>query len=79
MSERTRTRVVGFHLGPNFSLTAELLEKEILRQKDAGVEVRAFLYCNPNNPLGVVYPRQLTLQLMEVCKKYQVRLILRNW
>ena len=79
MSERTRTRVVGFHLGPNFSLTAELLEKEILRQKDAGVEVRAFLYCNPNNPLGVVYPRQLTLQLMGVCKKYQVRLIFHTW
>ena len=72
MSERTATKVVGFHLDEGFSLTATLLEKELARQREAGVAVKAFLYCNPHNPLGVVYPKELTLQLMEVCKEHQV-------
>ena len=50
----------------------ELLEKELVRQREAGVVVKAFLYCNPHNPLGVVYPKELTLRLMEVCKEHQV-------
>ena len=79
MNERMKTRVVGMELEEGFTLTSALLEREILRRKAKGESVRGFIYCNPNNPLGVVYPRQLTLQLMEVCKKYQVRLILRNW
>ena len=72
MSERTATKVIGFHLDEGFSLTATLLEKELVRQREAGVAVKAFLYCNPHNPLGVVYPKELTLQLMEVCKEHQV-------
>jgi|688.fasta_scaffold1213864_1 aspartate/methionine/tyrosine aminotransferase len=24
-----------------------------------GEKVRAFIFCNPNNPLGVVYPKSL--------------------
>ena len=76
MSERTATKVVGFHLDEGFILTATLLEKELVRQREAGVVVKAFLYCNPHNPLGVVYPKELTLQLMEVCKKHQVEQML---
>merc|ERR1712106_526910 len=75
MNERMRTHVVGIHLqdGPTsrFTLTPELLEEEILAQHQFGKRVKGFIFCNPNNPLGVVYSKKLTLSLMEVCRKYQ--------
>ena len=73
MNERMQTKVVGMHLEEGFLLTPQLLEAEIVRRKREGGNVKGFLYCNPNNPLGVVYPRQLAVELMEVCKRYKVR------
>ena len=58
-----------------FTLTPELLETEILTQHQLGKCVKGFIFCNPNNPLGVVYSMELTLSLMEVCRKYQVHFI----
>ena len=72
MNERMKTCVVGMHLEDGFTLTSGLLEKEITRRKLGGEKVKAFIYCNPNNPLGVVYPKHLTLELMDVCKRHQV-------
>ena len=72
MNERMQTKVVGMHLESGFVLTPQLLEAEILRRKKEGGHVKGFLFCNPNNPLGVVYPRQLAVQLMEVCKRHKV-------
>ena len=73
MNERMQTKVVGMHLEEGFVLTPQLLESEILRQRREGGNVKGFLFCNPNNPLGVVYPRQLAIDLMEVCKRHKVR------
>jgi len=75
MNERMQTKVVGMHLEEGFLLTPQLLEAEILRRQKEGGHVKGFLFCNPNNPLGVVYPRQLAVQLMEVCKKHKVHFI----
>jgi len=75
MNERMSTKVVGMHLGEGFELSPQLLEAEIVRQKRSGGKVKGFIYCNPNNPLGVVYPQRLTIALMEVCKKHQVHFI----
>eukprot|EP00090_Calanus_glacialis_P002417 TRINITY_DN11811_c0_g1_i4.p1 TRINITY_DN11811_c0_g1~~TRINITY_DN11811_c0_g1_i4.p1 ORF type:complete len:423 (-),score=100.76 TRINITY_DN11811_c0_g1_i4:67-1335(-) len=79
MNERMKTQVVGIHLRETpssmFTLTPELLEEEILAQHQRGKHVKGFIFCNPNNPLGVVYPKTLTLGLMEVCKKYKVHFI----
>jgi len=79
MNERFKTQVVGFHLEENeeskFCLTPALLEKKIIQERDSGRAVKAFMYCNPNNPLGVVYPKDLTISLMEVCKKHEVHFI----
>ena len=72
MNERMQTKVVGMHLEEGFLLTPQLLEAEILRRKEEGGNVKGFLFCNPNNPLGVVYPRELAIQLMEVCKRHKV-------
>ena len=73
MNERMETCVVGLHLEDGFTLTASLLEREIVRRRTVGEKVKGFLFCNPHNPLGVIYPRELTLELMQVCSKYQVR------
>jgi len=79
MNERFKTNIVGFHLEESeeskFCLTPSLLENKILQEADSGKTVKAFMYCNPNNPLGVVYPRDLTISLMEVCKKHKVHFI----
>jgi aspartate/methionine/tyrosine aminotransferase len=72
MNERMQTQVVGLPLGEGFALTPSLLETEILRRNEEGGRVRGYIHCNPNNPLGVVYPRNLIMQLMEVCDKYKV-------
>ena len=58
-----------------FTLTPEILEEEIQAQQQFGKRVKGFIFCNPNNPLGVVYSKKLTLSLMEVCRKYQVHFI----
>ena len=73
MNERMQTKVVGMHLEEGFLLTPQLLEAEIVKRKREGGNVKGFLYCNPNNPPGLVYPRQLAVELMEVCKSQKVR------
>jgi len=79
MNERFKTNVIGFHLEANedsqFCLSAQLLERKIIETKESGRAVKAFMYCNPHNPLGVVYPKDLTISLMEVCKKHEVHFI----
>ena len=51
------------------------MERKIIETKESGRAVKAFMYCNPHNPLGVVYPKDLTISLMEVCKKHEVHFI----
>ena len=58
-----------------FELTPELLKEEILNKKKLGKCVKGFIFCNPNNPLGVVYSKELTLNLMEVCNKHKIHFI----
>ena len=59
----------------NFHLTPEILEEEILKQHILGNHVKGFIFCNPNNPLGVVFSKELMLSLMRVCAKYNVHFI----
>ena len=75
MNERMKTCVVGLELGAGFSLTADMLEVRISEVRESGGQVKAFLLCNPSNPLGVVYPRQLVLELMEVCRRHSIHFI----
>ena len=58
-----------------FELTPQLLEEEILKQAQLGRRVKGFIFCNPHNPLGVVYSKVMAIRLMEVCKKYKVHFI----
>ena len=51
--------------GPSskFELTPQLLENQILKQIQLGKKVKGFIFCNPNNPLGVVYSKELAISL----------------
>ena len=55
--------------------SADALDKFIDKLKDTGYKVRAFIHCNPSNPLGDVYNEETTLSLMKVCKKHQMHFI----
>ena len=61
--------------GQQFALSGALLDEAIVSQGKMGKKVRAFLYCNPNNPLGAVYSRELTMELMKVCARHQIHFI----
>ena len=52
-----------------------MLDDYIIEVKAKGRQVKAFIYCNPNNPLGDIYGEQTTLDLMRVCKKHQIHFI----
>ena len=56
-------------------MTAELLERKIKEQELSGRKVKAFLFCNPHNPLGTIFPKNLILQLMEVCKRHDTHFV----
>ena len=56
-------------------MSGEILEKAIKEQEGLGRNVKGFIFCNPHNPLGVVFDKNLTMDLMKVCAKYEVHFI----
>ena len=75
--ERAGVKLVGLALSEvdDFMLTATKLEDMIVRLKENGKSVKGFLFCNPSNPLGQVYPLELAENLMKVCAKYQMHFL----
>ena len=75
--ERAGVKLEGLQLSEsdNFLLTAQKLEETILKQMKLGNSVKGFLFCNPSNPLGEVYPIDLTQELMKVCAQYKIHFI----
>ena len=55
--------------------SAEVVDDYIKELKKEGYQVKAFIHCNPNNPLGDVYGEETTLNLMRVCKEHQIHFI----
>ena len=51
------------------------MDDYIKELKKEGYQVKAFIHCNPNNPLGDVYGEETTLNLMRVCKEHQIHFI----
>ena len=43
--------------------------------KSQGFNVKAYIHCNPNNPLGDVYNEETNLKLMKICAKHQIHFI----
>jgi aspartate/methionine/tyrosine aminotransferase len=44
-------------------------------QESTGKKVKALMLCHPHNPLGRCYPREVIIQLMQLCQRYQIHLI----
>ncbi|KAJ5289129.1 hypothetical protein N7478_002159 [Penicillium angulare] len=44
-------------------------------QEETGKKVRSLMLCHPHNPLGRCYSREVLIELMRFCQKYQIHLI----
>ena len=53
----------------------DVLDTYLIELKENGHKVKAFIHCNPNNPLGDVYSEETTLNLMKLCKQHQIHFI----
>lgn len=75
--ERAGVKLAGLQLSESddFLLTTQKLEATILEQQKLGNKVKGFLFCNPNNPLGEVYPVDLAQNLMKICAKHEIHFI----
>lgn len=43
--------------------------------QDKGPKVAGIVICNPHNPLGRCYPREVIISIMKLCQKYDVHFI----
>ncbi|EAU81749.2 aminotransferase [Coprinopsis cinerea okayama7 len=51
------------------------LTKAFLREKERGVKVQAVLLCNPHNPLGRCYPKEVVEAYLAFCEKWNLHLV----
>ncbi|KAL0571666.1 hypothetical protein V5O48_010293 [Marasmius crinis-equi] len=80
ISLRFGVEVVSVSFGPGeidpFGVNAAKKYEEALEEsKKRGVKIRALLICNPHNPLGRCYSREILVELMKFCQKYRIHLI----
>ncbi|KAJ3959918.1 hypothetical protein N0V92_003469 [Colletotrichum tropicale] len=54
---------------------AQKYEDALLASRAKGVKIAALILCHPHNPLGRCYPRDVILDLMQLCQKYDMHLI----
>jgi aspartate/methionine/tyrosine aminotransferase len=52
-----------------------ILEKTIHDSSASGVTVKAILLCNPHNPLGRCYPKQVIEGYCRLCERYNLHLL----
>lgn len=50
-------------------------EQAVLDAKKRGVKVKGLMLCSPHNPLGRCYPREVLLEYLKLCEKYQIHLV----
>ncbi|KXJ88829.1 putative aspartate aminotransferase [Microdochium bolleyi] len=50
-------------------------EKTLARYREKGVQIRAVLIANPNNPLGRCYPRDTLLAIARFCQKHNLHFL----
>ncbi|KAI1613793.1 1-aminocyclopropane-1-carboxylate synthase [Exophiala viscosa] len=63
------------HIGPMNLEAVEEYESVLLAAKERGVTVRALMLCNPHNPLGRCYSREVIIAYMRLCQRYQIHLV----
>ncbi|CAJ0554417.1 Ff.00g129300.m01.CDS01 [Fusarium sp. VM40] len=75
---RAQAKVVGVSFGDVDPLTLETVdvyEKALLDAQSQGIRVRALLLCNPHNPLGRCYTREVLEAYMRFCQEHNLHLI----
>ena len=50
-------------------------EQALLEARTNGREVKALLLCNPHNPLGRCYSKEVLEAYLKLCRKYGIHLI----
>jgi 1-aminocyclopropane-1-carboxylate synthase len=50
-------------------------EKALLQARESGREIKALLLCNPHNPLGRCYSKEVLEAYLKLCGKYNIHLI----
>ena len=50
-------------------------EDALLKSREARRPIAALMLCNPHNPTGRWYTRDVLIELMRLCKKYKIHLI----
>ncbi|KAL0931414.1 ACC synthase [Colletotrichum truncatum] len=67
---------VPFHgLDPLGVDAVQKYEDALLASQAKGVKIAGLILCHPHNPLGRCYPREVIVDLMRLCQKYDVHLI----
>ncbi|KAH6963326.1 pyridoxal phosphate-dependent transferase [Fusarium avenaceum] len=75
---RAQAKVVRVSFGdvdPLSLETVDIYEKALMDAQSQGIRVRAFLLCNPHNPLGRCYTREVLKAYMRFCEKHGLHLI----
>ncbi|EXK24703.1 hypothetical protein FOMG_18582 [Fusarium oxysporum f. sp. melonis 26406] len=75
---RVEAKIIGvsFEESDPFSLeSVEVYEMALMSAQAQGIRVRAFLLCNPHNPLGRCYTREALEAYMRFCQKHNLHLI----
>lgn len=53
----------------------DAFEKTLADYRGDGINIRAVLIVNPNNPVGRCYPRQTLTEIMKFCQRHQIHFI----
>ncbi|KAF6831092.1 hypothetical protein CMUS01_07477 [Colletotrichum musicola] len=67
---------VPFHdVDPLGTDAVQKYEEALLETQKKGIRVAGLILCHPHNPLGRCYPREVIIELMRLCQKYDMHLI----
>ncbi|KAH7054183.1 putative 1-aminocyclopropane-1-carboxylate synthase [Macrophomina phaseolina] len=78
MGYRVEAQIIGVSFGKTdpFGLeTVDTYEKALVVAQRQGIRVKALLLCNPHNPLGRCYTREVLEAYMRFCQKHSLHLI----
>ncbi len=50
-------------------------EKALIKAEQMGTKVKALMLCNPHNPLGKCYSKEVTEAYLALCSKYNIHFI----
>lgn len=67
---RTLVKVELINDQGNYTMDFERMEQEIKQQ-----QVKLFILCSPHNPVGRVWTKEELVRLLEMCKKYGVKVL----